>query len=117
MKYQWQTGQAAVTGNIKTLASPVFPERGIRYQFHTGLNPDCYAVEAPDAIEPAGENTYTILRYSENNLGAGIAHDGDYKTCVLGFPFETIKDAPSRDELMKYLLEFLGTKSWLAPAF
>jgi outer membrane protein assembly factor BamB len=107
LKYQWQTGQAAVTGNVKTLASPVFPARGIHYQFHTELNPDCYAVEAPDAIEPADENTYTILRYSENNLSAGIAHDGDYKTCILGFPLETIKEASARDELMKHLLDFL----------
>jgi outer membrane protein assembly factor BamB/predicted phosphodiesterase len=107
LKYQWQTGQAAVTGNVKTLASPVFPAQGGSFQFHTQPNPDSYAVESPDAIEPAGGNSFTILRYSENNLSAGIAHDGEYKTCVLGFPFETIKDALSRDELMKQLLEFL----------
>jgi hypothetical protein len=108
LKYRWQTGQAAVTGNVKSLATPVLPVRDVVYQFHTQLNSDCYVVESPDAIEPAGNNSFTILRYSENNLSAGIAHDGDYKTCVLGFPFETIKDTPARDELMKYLLEFLG---------
>jgi hypothetical protein len=110
LKYRWQTGQAAVTGEVKSLASPVFPARG-NYRFHTQLNSERYAVESPDAIEPVGKDSYTILRYSENNLSAGIAHDGDYKTCVLGFPLETVKDAPARDELMKYLLEFLGTKN------
>jgi hypothetical protein len=64
-------------------------------------------VESPDAIEPSGDNSFTIFRYSENNLSAGVASAGDYKTCVLGFPFETVKDETSRDQLMKNILNFI----------
>ncbi|MDR3350964.1 MAG: PQQ-binding-like beta-propeller repeat protein [Prevotellaceae bacterium] len=107
LKYRWQTGQAAVTGEVKSLDSTVFPAPGNVYRFHTLPNPACYAVEAPDAIEPAGEKSHTILRYAENGLSAGIAYDGDYKTAILGFPFEAIIDPPARNELMQYLLKFL----------
>ncbi|MBK5721578.1 xanthan lyase [Dysgonomonas sp. Marseille-P4677] len=106
LKYKWRVGQAAVTGQVKSVASPFAITNG-KYAFYTQLNPDSYAVESPDAIEPAQENSYTIVRYSENNLSAGIAYKGDYKTCVLGFPFETIMNENSRNELMKNLLNFM----------
>ena len=64
-------------------------------------------VEAPDAIEPSSDGAYTIFRYSENNLSAGVAYKGNYKTCVLGFPFESLKTTDERDNLMKGVLEFM----------
>ena len=66
-------------------------------------------VEAPDAIEPGTEDAYTIFRYSENNLSAGVAYKGSYKTCVLGFPFESLKIQSEREKLMKGVLEFFET--------
>jgi hypothetical protein len=78
------------------------------YQFYHQLNTEFYAVESPDAIEPAGEGSYTVFRYGENNLSAGTAYSGDYKVCVLGFPFEAICDERERDRLMRDVLEFFG---------
>ena len=80
------------------------------YQFHNELNADCYVVEAPDAIEPAAPGAYTFMRYQENNLSAGVAYQGDYKTCVLGFPFETIRTAAERNQLMKAILTFFNNE-------
>ena len=48
-------------------------------------------VESPDAIEPATKDAHTVMRYSENNLSAGVAYQGDYKTVVLGFPLDVYK--------------------------
>ena len=49
------------------------------------------------------------MRYSENNLIAGTAYDaGNYRTVVIGFPFETIVDASGRDTLMKQILDFFA---------
>lgn len=107
LKYKWRTGRAAVTGGVKGVVSP-FSLIGGETSFYTTLNSDFYAVESPDAIEPAQEDSFTIARYSENNLSAGIVYKGDYKTCILGFPFETIKDENYRDELMKNLLKFMS---------
>ncbi|WP_308599615.1 xanthan lyase [uncultured Dysgonomonas sp.] len=106
LKYKWRVGRAAVEGKVKTIASP-FPIFSGNYEFYTKLNSIAYAVESPDALEPAGDNSYTVFRYTENNLSAGIAHDGDYKTCVIGFPFEAIKDQAERDSLMSNILSFM----------
>ena len=76
------------------------------YRFNTELSSECYAVESPDAIAPVGKGAYTILCYSENGLSAGTAFRGDYKTIVLGFPFETVTDQQKRDRLMKDALDF-----------
>lgn len=109
LKYKWRTGQAAVTGNVKSVASP-FTQLTGTYSFYNELNSDCYAVESPDAIEPADANSFTVFRYSENNLSAGVASDDNYKTFVLGFPFETIRETPLRDQLMRNILDFMFNK-------
>jgi hypothetical protein len=107
LKYKWITGHAAVTGNVKSVFSP-FPQLKGEYHFHNRLNPDVYAVESPDAIEPSEESSHTIFRYSENGISAGVAYSGNYKTCVLGFPFETISDESLRNHFMQSLLDFMG---------
>jgi len=107
LKYKFRTGHAAVTGNVKSVFSP-FPQLKGDYHFYCRLNPDVYSVESPDAIEPAGENSHTVFRYSENNISAGVAYSGDYKTCILGFPFETISDELQRNQFMQGLLEFMA---------
>jgi hypothetical protein len=104
--YKWRVGQAAVTGDVKSVVSPFGQFEG-NYSFHNQLNSDCYVVESPDALEPSGEGSHTIFRYSENNLSAGIAMQKDYKTCVLGFPFETIRETRQRSKLMKDILDFM----------
>ena len=109
LKYKWRTGHAAVTGNVKNVFSP-FPQWKGNYHFYSKLNPEVYAVESPDAIEPAEESSHTIFRYSENNTSAGIAYSGGYKTCVLGFPFETISEESQRNQFMQSLLEFMVDK-------
>ena len=46
-----------------------------------------------------------IQRYTENNIGAGIFYRGErYDTCVLGYPFETIKTETQRNALMRAIL-------------
>lgn len=105
LKYKWRVGQAAKRGKVKAVASP-YPAITGHYTYHHELNPESYVVEAPDAIEPAAEGAYTVLRYSENNLSAGIAYKGAYKTCVLGFPFESLRTADERERLMKAILTF-----------
>jgi hypothetical protein len=109
LHYTLRTGHAAVTGRARSVASP-FPVFKGEVEFYTKLNPEWYAVESPDGIEPAGEGAYTQFRYSENNLSAGVVYDGAYRTCVLGFPFETIKDSGKRDGLMEAILTFLYKK-------
>lgn len=109
LKYKWRVGRAAIEGNVKSVASPFTQLEG-NYSFHQQLNTDMYVVESPDAIEPVGEHSHTIMRYFENNLSAAIAYADQYKTMVVGFPFETIKEEKERIAFMKNILEFMHQK-------
>lgn len=108
LKYKWRVGQAALKGKVKSVNSP-FPMLTGNYTYHNELNEESYVVEAPDAIEPASKDAYTVMRYSENNLSAGVAYQGDYKTYIMGFPFETIRTEAERETLMKAILTFFNS--------
>lgn len=107
LKYKWRVGQAAITGKVKSVASP-FPSLSGNYTYYNELNAETYVVEAPDAIEPASKDAYTVMRYAENNLSAGVAYQGDYKTLILGFPFEAIRTEAEREAFMHAVLTFFN---------
>ncbi len=107
--YHWRVGQATVEGDVYEVQSR-FPQfNGGKFEFSNELNSDMYAVESPDCVYPADDaKGATIMRYSENNLIAGIANNaGNYRTVVMGFPFETVKGADSRLKMMRQVLNFL----------
>jgi len=105
LKYTWRNNNGAVTGRIKAVPSP-FPAIEGKYTYFHELNSESYTVEHPDAIEPADENAFTIFRYTENNLSAGVLYQGEkYNSCILGFPIEAIKGQENRNRLVKGLME------------
>ncbi len=109
--YKWRVGQASVTGEAYTVPTiyKMFKEETI--PFFSELNGESYAVESPDSLYPSDDNGSTFMRYKENNLIAGVVSArSNYRTCVIGFPFETIKTSSSRDALMAQILEFLTQK-------
>lgn len=112
LKYKWRVGQAARNGKVKPVHSALDfgnnPE--MKLSFYNEPNPYCYVVESPDALVPADKDAHTVFRYAENNLSAGVAYRGDYKTCVLGFPFEALRTAAEREQLMKAVLDFFSGK-------
>jgi hypothetical protein len=77
-----------------------------KYRFCTEMNPIIYNVEAPDAIAPANSDAKVILRYSENQFGAGVAYKGNYRIICFGFPFETIETQTMRNKIMKAVLDY-----------
>lgn len=114
LKCKLRNAQASVSGNVKVVQSPVGNFEKSKLCFYNEPNPVSYFIESPDAIEPIDANGYTICRYAENNLSAGIVHDSeDNKICALGFPFETIKEESERNKLMRSILNYLSTQSIL----
>lgn len=105
LKYQWRNSKAAITGRLSTVRSPLNLTK-TEYTYAHSLNPNTYIVEAPDAIEPACDSTYTVMRYPENNLSAAVAYRGAYKTFVMGIPFESIMDSVKREKLMAEIIRF-----------
>lgn len=105
LKYQWRNSKAAITGRLSTVRSPLNLTR-TEYTYAHTLNPNSYIVEAPDAIEPACDSAYTVMRYPENNLSVAVAYRGTYKTFVMGIPFESIMDSVKREKLMAEIIRF-----------
>ena len=108
LKYKWRTHYASKTGTVKGAPSPY--SFGGNYSFHTVPNELVYCAEAPDGIEPAGDGAWTIFRYADNNISAGVAYSGFYKTVALGFPLETLKTEEELDSLIKMVVNFFDKK-------
>ncbi len=105
LKFKWRNNNGAVTGRIKAVHSP-FPTIKGDYSYYNTLNSESYVVENPDAIIPADERAFTILRYSENNLSAGVLYRGNqYNTCILGFPIESLRGQDERERLVKQIMD------------
>lgn len=109
LKYKWRARQAATDGKIVSVSSPFGFDS--EFEYYNQLNEDSYAVESPDAIEPALNNILTIFRYRENNLSMGIAYADKYKTCILAVPFESIKTKNQRNKLMLNILNFFDNNN------
>ena len=112
MGYTWVDGRATLLGEAYSVPSTLKMSDGMgNLTFYNQLNSDFYAVESPDAIKASDDRGATILRYKENNIPAGIASSRyGYKTVVVGFPFETIKNADERNEFMHRVMNFFENK-------
>ena len=91
LHYRWMTNSAAVRGQVRGEQNPFGFTRNSLYYFNQQLDKKLYCVESPDGLMPVGDGASTIFRYAENNISAGVAYQGDYKTVILGFPVETIE--------------------------
>ncbi|WP_455674399.1 golvesin C-terminal-like domain-containing protein [Phocaeicola sp.] len=73
------------------------------------INERTYAVPAPDCLSPIAP-AYSAFVYTPGNYSAGIAYKGNYRTFVLGFPFESIEGTRERARVMSAVLGFFGGK-------
>ncbi|MCD4710171.1 MAG: fibronectin type III domain-containing protein, partial [Bacteroidales bacterium] len=106
LKFKWRTSNASRLGQFYSM-DPEFAGRSDQFRFNTVTDPILYTVEGADALEPVDSTAITLLRYSENNMSAGVAYRGEYGVVALGFPFETIVNQVMRDIIMKKTLNYL----------
>lgn len=105
LHYTWAIDHASSSGRVFFNSDSLFASDSL-IQFNQNYSPQIYKVEAPDALNPVSDSN-TILRYRDNHFSAAVAYEGDYKTVIMGFPFESIIEQKQRDYLMKMVLEFL----------
>lgn len=84
-----------INGLGRTLSIPRLP------------NDKRYAVTAPECLVPVSP-AFSVFTYSPGNRSAGIAYKGNYRTFVLGFPFESIESDTDRAMVMAAILRFFG---------
>lgn len=108
--YTYMDRMATLKGevySVPTVNNPASMPDGVTYNFTNQLNSKVYACESPDAIKASDSKGSTWLRYSENNIPAGIVSDrGAYRTVVMGFPFEVIPCEKQRDSMMADVLKW-----------
>lgn len=108
LRYRWMTNYASAEGTVRSAPNPYGFRIDGRYEFHTRPDASSYAVESPDGIVPVGPDAWTILRYADNNISAGVAYRGpDYRSVVLGFPVEALTTDAQVEDLLRQVFAFL----------
>ena len=102
LKYKWMTEYATKSGKVVSVANPYVKTTPVVH-FPQYINNVTYSVESPDALVPSCKEAYTIFRYADNNISAGVAYKGDYKTVCLGFPLEI---ASNSNNVISDILKF-----------
>ncbi len=102
-------GSQSFTGQLLTngLSSVAIPQRILSYS--NTLNDQRYIVEKPDILSPSGKvEANTFLTFSDTSLPAGyLTRNGRSNGVIMSVPFEAIEDASARNQLMKYILDYL----------
>jgi len=80
---------------------------GLTFSIPREVNEHIYSVPAPDCIIPVSP-AFPVLKYLGGNYGAGTAYKGDYRTFIMGFPFESIDTEEHRAKIMAGILQFLN---------
>lgn len=70
-------------------------------------NEKTYAVPAPESLLPVAP-AFAVFAYPDGNQSAGIAYRGNYRTFILGFPFESIPSEKDRAYIMSAILRFFS---------
>lgn len=77
----------------------------VRFRLPRRANETTYAVPQSGYLYPT-DGSFSTFVYTSGNYGAGIAYRGNYRTFVLGFPFESIPEEGERNHVMKAILGF-----------
>ena len=70
------------------------------------INPEHYPVTRPEVLQPT-DDAFTPLVYEHSRSSAAVAYSGNYRSVLLGFPFEALCSQYDRDLVMISLLDFL----------
>ena len=79
----------------------------LQLPLYNAHSPYHYPVITPDVLRPSHPEAFTAFIYP-SGVSAGIAYPGnDYKTLILGVPFECISDEAVRNSSMQAIIQFL----------
>lgn len=77
------------------------------YNFCRDYRPDYYNVNSVDGLIPTS-GASVMMKYPDSGIAAAVASkDNGYATFVMSFPFESITDSQSRDNLMLEIINYL----------
>lgn len=93
-------------GQTRVPADSIVSGMGTTMKVYHQINEAHYAATVMDILQPQ-QPAFATLTYS-SGLPAGVAYQGkDYRTFVMGFPFECINSYRKRAAVMKGIINFL----------
>lgn len=95
------------TGTDTNAGNNMVDGLGLSFDIIRQINDRHFAATSVDRIAACDGRSFAAMRY-QNGSTAGVAYDGtDYKSFVMGYPYECINNVRTRQQVMKGLLGFL----------
>lgn len=95
------------TGTDTNAGNNMVDGLGLSFDIIRQINDRHFAATSVDRIVACDGRSFAAMRYQDGST-AGVAYDGtDYKSFVMGYPYECINNVRTRQLVMKGLLGFL----------
>lgn len=95
------------TGTDTNAGNNMVDGLGLSFDIIRQINDRYFAATSVDRIAACDGRSFAAMRYQDGST-AGVAYDGtDYKSFVMGYPYECINNVRTRQQVMKGLLGFL----------
>lgn len=95
------------TGTDTNAGNNMVDGLGLSFDIIRQINDRHFAATSVDRIAACDGRSFAAMRYLDGST-AGVAYDGtDYKSFVMGYPYECINNVRTRQQVMKGLLGFL----------
>lgn len=95
------------TGTDTNAGNNMVDGLGLSFDIIRQINDRHFAAISVDRIDACDGRSFAAMRYQDGST-AGVAYDGtDYKSFVMGYPYECINNVRTRQQVMKGLLGFL----------
>lgn len=95
------------TGTDTNAGNNMVDGLGLSFDIIRQFNDRHFAATSVDRIAACDGRSFAAMRYQDGST-AGVAYDGtDYKSFVMGYPYECINNVRTRQQVMKGLLGFL----------
>lgn len=95
------------TGTDTNAGNNMVDGLGLSFDIIRQINDRHFAATSVDRIAACDGRSFAAMRYQDGST-AGVAYDGtDYKSFVMGYPYECINNVRNRQLVMKGLLGFL----------
>ena len=95
------------TGTDTNAGNNMVDGLGLSFDIIRQIDDRHFAATSVDRIAACDGRSFAAMRYQDGST-AGVAYDGtDYKSFVMGYPYECINNVRTRQQVMKGLLGFL----------
>lgn len=97
-------GDMIPTDGIAHTVARTLRRRPYEVRISTMMDPDSYAIERCDVVNPSSEGAATIICYDDTMQSAAVVAED---VITLGFPIEAVVDDVERDMLVSSILKYL----------